>query len=540
MTNTTSIELIRIITSFLTENSVIILLLTLLIICRDSISSFISRLTSLSYKNGASEVGVSAAAPHSPTEKSTIDLQNADEKPLKQSEEAEIEDKTKEKSWFSEMYKAFEDGELILAEQIFKKYALEEEDSSKLEENKALYLFFKFELGKDNSAIKQLEELARNAKTDESKVSCSTWFSFYLSDSMQYKKEIALWQRVKNEVKSEPQVTKAIIYLAYALNKDNQASDARELLIARLSMTDDGEQKSEIFEALSKIEESLGNKTISVYCKDKSLEFDPDNRDELFNSAYSASNENIDAIAIGNYLRLLRIDGDNPTALNNLGVRAQEAGLKTKAIDYYKKSAKNKNTLAMANQGYLLLEAGFTDEAEQIANSALELEDTHQNVYSLITAIHKKKDEQKKEWERLSEKSLAHQKSIREYIEKHYLGEPKELEGNWFARGRFPVTITITDNKLDASWEEPIQSNNGTYSASLTGTVSGASFSGVYSRKPNKEKANSLLGLGIATTSNACIGFISDNKENFTLISPKLNDDFSLCFSKNRSLTGHE
>lgn len=110
----------------------------------------------------------------------------------------------------------------------------------------------------------------------------------------------------------------------------------------------------------------------------------------------------------------------------------------------------------MANQGYLLLEAGFTDEAEQIANRALELEDTHQNVYSLITAIHKKKDEQKKEWERLSEKSLAHQKSIRKYIEKYYLGEPKELEGSWFARGCFPVTITITDNKLDASWEEPI------------------------------------------------------------------------------------
>ncbi|MFT6538560.1 MAG: tetratricopeptide (TPR) repeat protein [Thalassolituus sp.] len=531
-TPNTALEIMQIIAGFLSENMVSLLFLVLLIICRDAISNFISRLTSFSFRNGDSEIGMNAVAPINGNDEKVVKLSNADEKPTNQDEETEKEDKTKEEGWFSEMHTAFENGNLDAAERFFKKYALEENDEVKLEENKAIYLFLKFEKGKDNAAIVELEELARTAKTEESKLNSLTWLSFCLSDSMQYNKEVQIWEKAVDELKSEPLISKAKVYLALAMNKDNNPVQARELLISRLLKVEEENQKANIYEALSKIEESLGNKTISIYCKDKSLEFDPNNRDELFNSAYAASNEDIDDISISNYLRLIRIDRENSTALNNLGVRAQEAGLKIKAIDNYKKSASYENTLAMANQGYLLLDAGFTEEAEEIAKKALESDDTHKNVYRLITAINEKKEEQREKWEKLSEKSLSRQKLIRSYTEQYYLGNPKELEGEWFVKGVTQTKIAVSNHKLEAFWEEPASALGGSkYSVKLIGSVSGSSFSGQYSKKLIGDRPNTLLGLA-GNTSNTCIGFVSDSGNKITLIASKVNDDFSLFLSR--------
>lgn len=396
-----SVELLTIVTSFLTENSSKIVAVVLLIVFRKAITDLSSRLTSFFYKKGDSQVSIEAASP-SQIEENTKLLEEAIEKPRFEEEGEKIQHKTKEQNWFSDMNSAFSEDRIEDADEIFKKYALEEKDSSKLEENRALYLYFKFNKGKDNSAIGALEKLASTASTEKSKFSALTWLAFCLSDSMQNKKVIELWRAAKEEAKTSSFITKAVVNLAYALNKDNQNSEARKELLFRLRKTKETQELSSIYEVLAKIESSIGNEKISIYCKDKSLEYDPINRNELFNSAYAASNEDVDEISISNYITLLNIDSENSTAWNNLGVAAQEIELKTIAVDNYKKSSSHNNTLAMANQGYLLLRAGFVDEAEEIAKKALELDDTHQNIYSLLTAIHKQKEEERKKWEELT------------------------------------------------------------------------------------------------------------------------------------------
>ena len=534
-TPNTAIELAGIITGFLSENSISILLLVLLIICKDAISSFISRLTSFSFKKGDSELDLSAVTQTNDNEKKEVGLTNAYEKPVEHSEESKIEDKAKEGNWYSKMHSALEDGQVEAAEAVFKEYAVNEKDEIELEKNKATYLFFRFEKGKDNSAIDDLEELARTAKTEVSKLHVLTLLSFCLEDGMQNKKEIEIWEKALKEIQSQPLVTKVLVNLAYSLNKDNQSSEARKLLVDRLSQIKENEQKSAVFEALSEIEESLGNKTVSIYCKDKSLEYDPNNRDKLLSSAYIADNEGIDDIAISNYLKLIRIDSDNASALNNLGVRAQKAGLKIKAIENYKKAASHENTLAMANQGYSLLGAGFAEEAKEIANKALKLEDAHENVHSLIAEISKKKKEQESEWNTLSEKSFNRQKLIRIYTEQYYLGDSKKLVAKWLAKDSFLTNIEISNGKLEASWEEPASTSGGsTYTAKLSGSVSGSTFLGQYTRKENGDSPNTFLG-SRGDTSNKCIGFISDDGDKLTLIGPKINDDFSLSLSRTKA-----
>jgi tetratricopeptide (TPR) repeat protein len=522
-----AIEALKIVTEFLSNNSITIFFLVLLIICRDAISGFISRLTSLTFKNGESQLGMKAAAPTEDKEKS--DLRTADEKPSPEDKDTEIE--KKEEDWLPDMHKAFNEARLDDAEAAFKKYALDEKDEVKLEENRAFYLYLRFEQGKDNSAIGELEQLSRSAKTEDSKFNTLMWLSFCLRDGMQYHKETEMWRSTLKETQSEPLKTRAIVNLANSLNKENASIEAKNILIERLKVTNEDSQKGSIFEALSRVEESLGNKPLSIYCKDKSLEFDLNNRDELFNSAYAASDEDIDEISISNYMKLIRIDEDNATALNNLGVRAQEAGLKIKAVAQFKKSSEHNNTLAMANQGYLLLGAGFTDEAEKIAKEALEQDEPHQNVHSLLAEINQRKEKQYKEWEELSQKALGKQKIIREYTEQFYLGNPKLLEGNWNASGTYPMTIKIDNDLLKASWVETAGAlGGGTYTVELTGKVSGSTFDGTYARKRNESSPSTLLGLD-GNTNQACIGYFSEKDREIKLVSKELKNNFSLCLS---------
>ncbi|WDP93372.1 MAG: hypothetical protein HUN04_22355 [Desulfobacter sp.] len=463
------------------------------------------------------------AKPHSAVEKLTIKEEGKDE----------IDQVGKETTWFGKMHAAFSEGRIDDAKRVFKEYALDEKDEIKLEENKAFFLYFLFEKGKDNTAISQLEELARSSKTEQTKHNTLTWLSFCFHDSRQTKKEIQLWKNAISEITSEHLITDSIVNLSRALDRDGDIEEAKRILIKRLTLIQEDIQKSKIYAALAIIEKSLGNNNLAVYCKDKSLEYDANNRDELFNSAYSASEQEIEEISISNYLTLLRIDKDNSTALNNLGVRAQEAGLAIKAVENYKESSKLKNSLAMANEGYLLLDAGFTEEAERIAKDASLMDKPHENVYSLLGSIAEKKKEENEKWDRLTKKSFDRQKQIRSYTEQIYLGSIDSLDGEWTLDTGESITLNSSSKIINTTWKEPIGAlNPELYKVELTGSISGSTFSGRYKRK--KESDGQYAGL-LSISNNkdiACLGFVSDEGKILNIISEDQKDDFSLRMNK--------
>ena len=129
---------------------------------------------------------------------------SGDEKPASEEKDTQIDgDEQKEGALLSIMHTAFDNGDFDEAEKAFKKYALDEKDEIKLHENKGFYLYSRFEQAKDNSAIEELENLARMAKTEESKFDSLIWLSFCFQDGMQYEKQIELWRSALVETKSE-------------------------------------------------------------------------------------------------------------------------------------------------------------------------------------------------------------------------------------------------------------------------------------------------------------------------------------------------
>ena len=530
----TSIEIVKIITIFLSDNIGYILLFTLLIVCRKAISNLIGRLTNFKWKKGNSEIGVEAVAPQMMNKSSSLD--RAVELPGESKEDQERitkEEEVQEQNWFSKMHSAFDNGRIEDAKAAFKEYAFEEKDPIKLEENEAFFLYFLFIKGKDNSAIPQLEKLASSSTNEESKYTILTWLSFCLHDSSQIKAEIDLWKNSIKSFKSDNLTTGATVNLAYALNRDGSASESKKLLTSRLHAISTQEEKSKIFAALSQVEKSLGNNKLSIYCKDKSLEFDPNNRDELFNAAYQASEENVDEISISNYITLLRIDQDNSTALNNLGVRAQEAKLMIKAVEKYKKSSSYNNTLSMANQGYQLLNAGFVEEAETIARKAVQMEAPHENVYSLLSRIGELQKEQDSKWKDLIDNSIARQKFIRNYTEAYYVGMLNNFDGSWDTGNGNIVSITISGNKLQVSWQESIGAlTKDLYKVEISGKITKSSFQGRY--KKTKESGHEYAGLlGLSSNKDiACIGILSDDGSSISLVAEDYKNDFSMVLKR--------
>ena len=469
----------------------------------------------------------------------TTTMEKAAEPPIKANEEEDRttkEEEVQEQNWWPKTTTAFDEGRVDDAKDIFNDYAFKEQDSLKLQWNKTLFLYLLFTEGKDNSAIEQLENLANASTNDKSKYKTLKWLSFCLRDGSQTDKEIEIWRKSINSFRSGNIITNASVDLAYALDRAGNVREAKDLLVSRLESVSTSEEKAKIYSALSQIEKSLGNNRLAIYCKDKSLELDPNNRDELFNAAYNASKEGVDDLSISNYITLLRIDENNSIALNNLGVQAKEADLQLKAVEKYKKASSYDNTLAMANQGFLLVNSGFLEEAEVIAKKALQMENPHENVHLLFTRISKLKKEQDEKWDKLISKSMERQKFIRNYTHAYYEGDNKNFDGDWETGNGNTITINVKEDELDATWQEHsgILSSE-KYNVTLTGKVNNSAFLGQYKKIKESEQSRrtTLLGLGLSSNRDiACVGILSTDGSVFTLISENHKDDFSLALKR--------
>lgn len=532
-------ESVKIITDFLSGTFPIYLILFFLVWkCHPAISNLIQRFTNVIWKTPDSEIGFSAAEPENLIKNSNINpaLQPPDEP------KAVIDETHEEVHWHLALITALKEGKIDEAKAVFKKYQIEEKDPKEFIRNKAFYLYYLFSFGKDNSAIEDLETLAAAEKDDEAKSSILFWLSFAYNDGSQTQKTIDLWTNAISEFTSEKHVTTATINLATELNQDDKSNEAKNLIVSRLLTVSEESERAKLYLILAKIEASLGNIDLSVFCKDKALELDPNNREELFRTAYEASKEDIEGLSISNYNTLLKIDPYNSVALNNLAIHAQNMKLHIIAVEKFKESEKFENTLAMANQGFSLLDAGFVVEAEELAKKALKMENPHENIHSLLIKIKKLQTEQDNSWTDKIGLSIEHQKFIRKFTIAYYEGNPFNFSGSWETENGDIVEVTLKENKLDIKWEKFLESalamaalggaraNLGKNVYSISGTLNNLGFRGRYNKKEERT-TKSILAIPTDKVFT-CIGVISNKGSIFKIVSEKYSDNFFLTLKK--------
>lgn len=115
----TSVEIIKLISALITDNIWPLILIIFLVICRDSVSDLIKRITNFRFRKGKIELGIEA--PPLVVSQGDTGLKSIEEKPAtKDFKDTEIAEKEEKKSeWFADMNQAFIEGRIDDAKNIF-------------------------------------------------------------------------------------------------------------------------------------------------------------------------------------------------------------------------------------------------------------------------------------------------------------------------------------------------------------------------------------------------------------------------------------
>lgn len=516
--------------SFISNNIWPFILIVFLIICREAISDFVKRITNLKYRKGETEIGIEAP---SPVLKKKIDKRvSLEQEPIeKDVEKIEIkEKKDKNINWFNNMYSAFDEGNIDNAKSLFRKYYSEERDNEERYKNESFYLYLVYTKGKERDALSELEHLAKKAQNETLMFKAIFWLSLCYRESNNHEAEIALWEKTLPSLKTSINQTKCSEHLAYAFKADKRSKDGIKQLKERLQKIETDEEKLIIFKAIADLEKDLGNNLMSALCKEKAVQLKPDDNDLLFDAAYAQSNSSLRFLSICNYSTLINLDKDNATVLNNLGVCAAEHKLDIKAYDYYKRSMELGETLANSNLGNKLLEVGFHESAEEMANKGLEKKDPHKNIFSLLSIINETKEAQNAKWSEIKEKSALLQKKIRLYIDNYYY-ETKKTEnlfsGKWFIKEGKEVSANVNQNKINLKWTYKHGGLNPTeLEVNIAGSFKNKSAEIHYRSKPLAQ----TFGLAFYSQTNEfeCLSYLEPDLLTWHIFSKSIDDEFQL------------
>ncbi|HDY7853081.1 TPA: hypothetical protein RQK38_001740 [Vibrio vulnificus] len=386
-------------------------------------------------------------------------------------------------SWVAACLSAFDSRDIHKAKDIFNQHKGNEGDDKQLYTDKTFFLIMMFEAGYGSEAISELERHAKKAEDAQQRFDTLKNLSQILTQDKQYDRAIEMWLSAKNDTLNYELTNEIEVALAEVYLEKDEPFTAKEHLIHALKNSEDTKTKAAIYRVLAGTEKKLGNPDMAACCLDKYTQLKPDDLNGLFDSAYSASEASITELAVYNYELLSNRNSSNPFAWNNLGVEAQKLGFHIKSVNSYKKATAQENSLAMANLGYKLLHAGYTDEAENYARKALEYVDVHQNVYNLLSDIESQKETEQTRWNDLQAKSYKKQAFYRKFTEKHYLGASQNFVGTWVLESERCEIAIDTCHYVDKQWATNMDDGEKVKAQySLLGRIYGEAIIATYSK----------------------------------------------------------
>lgn len=435
--------------------------------------------------------------------------------------------------WLINVINLIDKDDIKGAEEAFKKYADSERSPSELYKSKSYYLEFMFTEGNQKDLIFELEKHLDDAKNDDEKIVAIVAYIRTLKVTKQFQKAIDLLSNFIKSTSSQDLKSIAIGQLSECYLSNKEPIKAKKLIMEMLCIITENIPTSLLYINLSKVEESLGNKKLAALCLDKALEFNPADQEILFDSAYKLSEADLRGIAISNYSTLISINKKHSSAINNLAVCAEKEKLNIIATKYYNDSVKLDNTLSMVNQGFLLLNAGFSEHAENIAKEVLKHDTPHQNVHNLITSIHEKKEKQLQEWNDKQSKALVYQKKMRDFISAYTRKPTKEINNScWKMDSGITLQFVLSDSHIDIKWTEEITDSTSKYECSISGKITNSSFEGELFKFAFPKPEGTILGPKHKTILFNAYGYLNKSEETLTIVDTSFQENADLVLKR--------
>jgi len=181
----------------------------------------------------------------------------------------------------------------------------------------------------------------------------------------------------------------------------------------------------------------------------------PNDVEARFSLAYLHSQNDNDDMALFHYERIPVVHRDSGT-WNNLGVSYGEVGIPVREVRAFRKSAEDRNTLAMSNLGNKLLNIGFFDEANDLCKEAMALPSYDKNVLHLLHRLQAVDDEEEKKLTEALEKVGVKAEFYRELGRCIVDKTPETIADRWTTReGELRAELANDELKLKGNYEKP-------------------------------------------------------------------------------------
>lgn len=245
------------------------------------------------------------------------------------------------------------------------------------------------------------------------------------------------------------------------LYENEKKNDAAELLFEYLTRLDDRKSRYTLYSSIAKFYQKEENKMLEALAYQKALESQPNDTNLLFNVAYNYSrcDENFKDIGLIFYKRLVLIDPNHESSLNNIGVAYKNLNLPFKSVSYYKRALDVDSTISASNLAYLLMDGGFAEEAEKYLNDAQKKNNVHDNVFTAVSALKGRLSGEKEKEEKIVEKAEKKIRFLNSYGDAIFDKAKNKLQSSekWDSNG-IQAHITSENNTINISWkneEEP-------------------------------------------------------------------------------------
>ncbi|MEZ9469154.1 tetratricopeptide repeat protein [Vibrio lentus] len=382
-----------------------------------------------------------------------------------------------------------ENRDLQGAKESFKLYQQGETDRIRGFDNHALFLLQAFRQCQDTDSLNELKDLATKTQSLEARWEYLGWYMFHLSSLHQNEKIIELLTEFQLDVPSgnEELIISSTISMINEYANQNKYCEAIGLAESKISSTTDSKHLSKLYTALSSVQTSQGDKLHANLSLDKAVEYQSEDTSLLFDAAYSASESDLDDLSYLNYKVLTNISPNNAAARNNLGVRCFENDFKYEGTKSYMRAAELNNSLAYANLGYKLLNAGFIDLAKEYAEKGLACEEPSSNCHRLLSEIAKRESMEEKKIKAYLSEARDKQSFFRSYTSSRIEQTDSAYDESSLNRIDNCDVKVVTSEKSESTFTWEQKNGEKTDHFTLELTRKGQSFRGQYKKVTNSE-----------------------------------------------------
>lgn len=291
-------------------------------------------------------------------------------------------------------------------------------------------------------------------------------------------------------------------------------NEAYEYILDQIANASSSENKAELYFQLSEHFDREKDELKKALALEKAIELNPNNTDWLFRAAYSYSQVGINLIAANHYIKRNTFNTDG-TTLNNLGVSFSKLGLYGKAVEEYKKSAEQGETLAASNLAYLLTDKGFFEDADLYIQKAIKSEEINNNVWSAKEHLESKRKEEADALEKIKKSNTEQILFLRSFGAKFFSREITQFtfKAGLTLKSNDGATVEIKpiNDKVNLTWRDNNQVNH-EIEIQLTGESGFAKYKALKDNYFGEHYKNYETGFYIVSPYNFSFLFYGDEK----------------------------